>query len=38
MTKLSRQLYSRTPTVVVYDSRRLAVREIEYCRHPDSIN
>lgn len=38
MTKLSRQLYSRTPTVVVYDSRRLAVREIAYCRHPDSIN
>ncbi|HBC5916736.1 TPA: hypothetical protein KEY36_003331 [Proteus mirabilis] len=38
MTKLNRQLYSRTPAVVVYDNRRLAVREIEYCRHPDSIN
>lgn len=38
MTKLNRQLYSRTPTVVVYDNRRLAVCEIAYCRHPDSIN
>ena len=38
MNKLSQQCYSRTPSVVVYDNRGSTIREINYCRHPDSIN
>ncbi|WP_099074597.1 RHS repeat-associated core domain-containing protein [Proteus alimentorum] len=35
---LNQQLHTRTPTVVVYDNRGAAIREINYCRHPDTIN
>ncbi|WP_099076213.1 RHS repeat-associated core domain-containing protein, partial [Proteus alimentorum] len=34
----NQQLYTRTPTVVVHDNRGAAIREINYCRHPDTIN
>ncbi len=35
---LNKQLHTRTPTVVVLDNRGSTVREIHYCRHPDTIN
>ncbi|MBG2877663.1 hypothetical protein I4619_18840, partial [Proteus alimentorum] len=35
---LNQQLHTRTPSVVVYDNRRLTIREISYCRHLDIIN
>ncbi|MBG2877658.1 RHS repeat protein, partial [Proteus alimentorum] len=35
---LNQQLNTSTPTVVVYDNRGLTIREINYCRHPDTIN
>ncbi|EED2640644.1 hypothetical protein AYS82_004540, partial [Salmonella enterica subsp. houtenae serovar 40:z4,z24:-] len=28
--------YSKTPTIAVYDNRHLAVRTLEWCRHPDT--
>ncbi|MBG2877187.1 hypothetical protein I4619_16330, partial [Proteus alimentorum] len=31
-------LYTRTPTVVIHDNRGSAIREINYCRHPNTIN
>ncbi|NBM91336.1 hypothetical protein GWI78_15670, partial [Proteus sp. G2658] len=31
-------LYTRTPSVVVYDNRGSSIREISYCRHPDSLD
>ncbi|WIF71885.1 cytotoxic necrotizing factor Rho-activating domain-containing protein [Proteus vulgaris] len=33
-----KQLNTRTPTVVVHDNRGSTIREISYCRHPDTIN
>ena len=33
---MNASLYSKTPTVTVLDNRGLAVRDIAYCRHPDS--
>lgn len=35
---LNQQLHIRTPTVVVLDNRGSTIREINYCRHPDTIN
>ncbi|MCK9781240.1 hypothetical protein, partial [Proteus columbae] len=35
---LNKQLHTRTPTVVVFDNRGSAIREINYCRHPDTVN
>ncbi|WP_337225127.1 hypothetical protein [Proteus terrae] len=35
---LNKQLHTRTPTVVVLDNRGSAIREISYCRHPDTVN
>lgn len=35
---LNKQLHTRTPTVVVLDNRGSTIREINYCRHPDTIN
>ncbi|MGA6366664.1 RHS repeat-associated core domain-containing protein [Proteus penneri] len=35
---LNQQLHTRTPTVVVHDNRGSAIREINYCRHPDTVN
>ncbi|WP_100158945.1 RHS repeat domain-containing protein [Proteus columbae] len=35
---LNQQLHTRTPTVVVHDNRGSTVREISYCRHPDTIS
>ncbi|QEZ93481.1 RHS repeat-associated core domain-containing protein [Proteus sp. CD3] len=35
---LNQQLHTRTPTVVVLDNRGSTIREINYCRHPDTIN
>ncbi|WP_368910962.1 cytotoxic necrotizing factor Rho-activating domain-containing protein [Proteus vulgaris] len=35
---LNKQLHTRTPTVVVLDNRGSAIREINYCRHPDTVN
>lgn len=35
---LNKQLHTRTPTVVVHDNRGSAIREISYCRHPDTVN
>ncbi|GLX64766.1 hypothetical protein KMU_28080 [Proteus vulgaris] len=35
---LNKQLYTRTPNVVVHDNRGSTIREINYCRHPDTIN
>ncbi|MDM3869699.1 toxin, partial [Proteus faecis] len=35
---LNQQLHTRTPTVVVLDNRGSAIREINYCRHPDTVN
>lgn len=32
------QVHTRTPSVVVYDNRGSTIREIHYCRHPDTIN
>ncbi|UAX01403.1 hypothetical protein [Proteus terrae] len=34
----NQQLHTRTPTVVVHDNRGSAIREISYCRHPDTVN
>lgn len=34
----NQQLNTKTPTVVVYDNRGSTIREINYCRHPDTIN
>ncbi|MCT6516803.1 hypothetical protein GY03_05875, partial [Proteus vulgaris] len=34
----NQQLYIRTPSVVVHDNRGSAIREINYCRHPDTVN
>lgn len=34
----NQQLNTRTPTVVVHDNRGSTIREISYCRHPDTIN
>ncbi|WP_273801842.1 RHS repeat domain-containing protein [Proteus vulgaris] len=34
----NQQLYTRTPTVVVHDNRGSIIREINYCRHPNTIN
>ncbi|NBM87294.1 hypothetical protein GWI73_13880, partial [Proteus sp. G2661] len=31
-------LHTRTPSVVVYDNRGSSIREISYCRHPDSLD
>ncbi|ELF4588574.1 RHS repeat protein [Salmonella enterica] len=28
--------YSKTPTITTYDNRHLAVRTLEWCRHPDT--
>ncbi|EEL3362734.1 RHS repeat protein, partial [Salmonella enterica] len=28
--------YSKTPAIAVYDNRHLAVRTLEWCRHPDT--
>ncbi|MBG6030178.1 hypothetical protein I5E97_03825 [Proteus hauseri] len=38
MNKLSQQRYSRTPSVVIHDNRGASIREINYCRHPDSLD
>ena len=38
MNKLNQQLHTKTPTVVVYDNRGSSIREINYCRHPDTMN
>lgn len=35
---LNQQLHTSTPTVVVLDNRGSTIREINYCRHPDTIN
>lgn len=35
---LNQQLHKSTPTVVVLDNRGSTIREINYCRHPDTIN
>ncbi|UXA33916.1 hypothetical protein KZA80_16875 [Proteus terrae] len=35
---LNKQLHTRTPTVVVLDNRGSTIREISYCRHPDTVN
>lgn len=35
---LNQQLHTRTPTVVVLDNRGSTIREINYCRHPNTIN
>lgn len=34
----NQQLHIRTPTVVVLDNRGSTIREINYCRHPDTVN
>ncbi|ATM99370.1 hypothetical protein CRN77_06370 [Proteus vulgaris] len=34
----NQQLHTRTPTVVVHDNRGSTIREISYCRHPDTVN
>ncbi|MCT8231260.1 MULTISPECIES: RHS repeat-associated core domain-containing protein [Proteus] len=35
---LNKQLHTRTPTVVVLDNRGSTIREISYCRHPDTVS